>query len=148
MKMHVITYGLGGQFDASKFKPIKNQMHVKPLGGLWASPVDSECGWKQWCEAESYGNLSVSFSYYVDGKFLVIDSVADLNKFQWKTFYDVIKYPDYEAVVRAGYDAIYLTERGQNATRFSQPSLYGWDCECVLILNPHCVQVPQPTPAA
>jgi hypothetical protein len=34
-------------------------------------------------------------------------------------------------------DAIHLTERGEHETRLSQPySLYGWDCECVLIMNP------------
>ena len=39
-------------------------------------------------------------------------------------------------MVNLGYDAIFLTEKGQHETRFSEPSLYGWDCECVLVMNP------------
>ncbi len=33
-------------------------------------------------------------------------------------------------------DAVWLTERGQALTRFSEPSLHGWDCETVLWLRP------------
>ena len=48
-------------------------------------------------------------------------------------------YPDFEKMVKMGYDAIYLTDKGQMETRFTMPDLYGWDCECVLVMNPDCV---------
>lgn len=146
MKIEVVTYGLGDAFAPEKFKPIKNRPHVKPEGGLWASPINAEWGWKQWCEAENYGNLSSSFTYFVDGEIMVIDNLADLHKMPWVIFYETLHYPDYEATSKK-FDAIYLTENGQQATRFSYPqSLYGWDCECLLIMNPHAVAIPHPAP--
>jgi hypothetical protein len=33
-------------------------------------------------------------------------------------------------------DAVWLTHMGQIHTRFSDPSLYGWDCSTVFWLNP------------
>lgn len=49
-----------------------------------------------------------------------------------------IYYPDFEAMIRSGIDAIWLTPKGERETRFSHPkNLYGWDCESVLIMNPN-----------
>ena len=48
--------------------------------------------------------------------------------------------PDFEKLLKDGYSAIWLTERGQTETRFSFPStLYGWDVETVLILDKNSV---------
>lgn len=48
--------------------------------------------------------------------------------------------PDWKDSGWRRVDAIYLTARGQRATHLSFPrNLYGWDCECVFILNPKCV---------
>jgi hypothetical protein len=44
---------------------------------------------------------------------------------------------DFEAVVKSGIDAIWLTE---DAIRHKE--FYGWDCESVLILNSNCIQTP------
>ena len=42
---------------------------------------------------------------------------------------------DFENIARH-YDAIHLTPKGQEDTRWSTPhNLYGWDCETILILN-------------
>jgi hypothetical protein len=149
MKMKLITYGCGKKFDHRKFKPIKNRMHVKPEGGLWASPVGAEYGWREWCEAENYGDLSCSFTFEFEGNVFVIDSLEDAARLPWVSieieglpnipgFY--LKYPDFEKMIELGYDAIYMTDSGQAATRFGNPSLYGWDCECVLIMNPKGVK--------
>lgn len=35
---------------------------------------------------------------------------------------------DWHAIAQ-DFDGVHLTERGQALTRFSDPSLYGWDCE-------------------
>ena len=141
MKLKLITYGCGEKFSRRKFKSIRNRLHNKPEGGLWASPVDAEYGWREWCEAESWGNLSHSFTFEFEGNAYVIDSLKDAAAMPWREEYG-FKFPDFEEMVRRGYDAIYLTERGQIATRFSKPSLYGWDCECVLVMNPDCIQPP------
>ena len=46
---------------------------------------------------------------------------------------------DFEKMLSDGIDAIYLTEKGEQETRFESPGLYGWDCECVLVMNPDCI---------
>lgn len=42
-------------FKPELFMEIKNQeMFVKPKGGLWASPIQSKFGWKDWCKSENF----------------------------------------------------------------------------------------------
>lgn len=136
MKMRLITYGCGKKFLLSKFKPIKNEGFIKPSGGLWASPVNATYGWREWCEANDFGNLKHSFEFDFEGKAFVIDSLHDAQRLPWIEYYKSIQYPNFESLVHLGYDAIYLTERGEIQTRFSTiASLYGWDCESVLIMN-------------
>ena len=132
--LHLISYGLGDLFDPAKFMPVRTH-YVKPTGGLWASPVDASYGWRDWCEQESFGDLSTSFRVWFTGNILVIDCYEDLRKLPWQETVGR-SIPDYEQIAQSGVDAIHLTERGQWATRLSAPSLYGWDCECVLIINP------------
>ena len=136
MKLHLITYGCGKKFDVAKFKPVKNKMFVKPEGGLWASPVNSNYGWREWCKDESFGNLSHHFKFEFEGNVFVIDGTRSAAQMPWLEAYSVLKYPDFEKMVSLGYDAIWLTEKGQHETRFGEPSLYGWDCESVLVMNP------------
>ena len=115
---------------------------VKPHGGLWASPVNSNWGWKEWCEAEEYGSLNESFKFEFSGRLLVIDTITDLDKLAWIET-SSCHFITFQAMCLGGaflYDAIMLTEKGERETRFSRPrSLYGWDCECVLILNPETI---------
>lgn len=136
MKLHLITYGCGNKFDVAKFEPIRNQMFVKPKGGLWSSPVNSNYGWREWCLNENTGDLSHYFEFYFVGNVFVINNCADAARMPWFHAYGSRKYPDFEGMISLGYDAIWLTERGQRETRFGEPSLYGWDCESVLVMNP------------
>ena len=55
-------------FGATKYnpelvQPIKNENWAKPKGGLWTSPVNSEWGWKHWCEAESFRDCNEENSF-------------------------------------------------------------------------------------
>lgn len=140
----LICYGCGNKYEPSKFEPIRNRNHIKPAGGLWTSPIDSKWGWKDWCKAEGFGdvgNLSTYFHVQFTGKVLTINSLKDAVRLPWiEIIKDYLKCPDYETISTV-CDAIHLTVEGQNATRFSQPSLYGWDCETVLIMNPACIQM-------
>jgi hypothetical protein len=139
MRLKLITYGLGNEFDIKKFKPITNTTFIKPRGGLWASQVEASYGWHQWCRENEYGNLETSFEFEFEGNILKIDSYDDARNMTWlpnNAVYSCINSPDFEAIAKQGFDAIWLTEKGETETRFSKPSLYGWDCECVLIINP------------
>jgi len=141
--MQLIHYG-ADHFDPDKFKPIKNRDFVKPEGGLWASPVDSEYGWREWCEAEKFNEekLEIAFQFEYTGRFLVINSQYGLGAMCWREvdYWRGKLVPDFE-LMAIEIDAIHLTARGQAATRWSQPDLYGWDCESVLIMNPEGIVV-------
>lgn len=138
--MKLISYGLGDRFSPEKFNPISNTTHIKPKGGLWSSPKYSNYGWKDWCKAEDFGNLDISFEFDFEGKLLIIDNLPDLKRLPWINHGGTWKTPNFENILSKGYDAIFLTEKGQQETRFSDPSLYGWDCECVFIMNKDCVK--------
>jgi hypothetical protein len=134
-------YG-SSKFEPKKFRPIINRDFVKPYGELWASPVDSNYGWKQWCTAAEFAVLSLErsfdFQLAADARVFQIDSRADLLKLSLLESLGFIAVPDFETIMKT-WDVLFLTDEGQAATRFSQPSLCGWDCECILVLNPECV---------
>lgn len=137
--LELVCYGCGDSFDLSKFLTPANRDHAKPVGGLWTSPVDSEFGWAQWCEGQDFGDLSTSFKLKFTGHVYVIDCVEAAKCMPWRNI-DFLKHlcwPDYEAI--QGVDAIYLTKKGEYATRYSDPWLFGWDCETVFVMNPACI---------
>jgi hypothetical protein len=140
------------QYDPLKFNPIKNRPGSnKPEGGLWSSPFNPDTGseWIEWMNAEHFNipckdSLITFLRVNNDGKFLVINTLNDLidilNIFQVKSeheYYDPVL--DYEEL-SMHVDGIYLTSKGQWATRLTRPSLYGWDCETVLIMNPKVIE--------
>lgn len=152
-----ITLGCGNTFEVEKFKPIENTPYFcKPHGGLWSSPENSEWGWKQWVESEMpewmekrYGKSKFKFHLKPGSKIYQIDSVVDLLRVPHKiTTYGIYRsccgdLIDFEEMAKE-YDGILLTEKGQAETRWSDQyygmSLYGWDCESLLILRPDCIE--------
>jgi hypothetical protein len=116
---------------------------VKPQGGLWTTPLGSTYGWKQWCTEENFQPDSLASSFIVEftGRAMVIDTYQDLRSFPWVPFLPGMKSllsPDWEHIKTVA-DGIWLTEQGQRQTRWSEPNLYGWDCESFLVLNPTCI---------
>ena len=150
--MDLICYGCGDRFDVSKFRPIENRESFnKPEGGLWASPVDSSWGWIDWCHAEEYRECvqanSFRFTLADDANVMVIDDLEDLRKLPWirSEFerlheFRTLRGINFWALLTSGVQAIHLTVEGQERTRYSEPSLYGWDCESVLVMDPGIVQ--------
>lgn len=137
LSLHLVTYGKGNAFDLKKFQAVKNRDHIKPAGGLWASPVNSSFGWREWCIENEWGNLETNFQFSYTGVVLKIDSAEDAATLPWRSIHRLISFPDYETIARMGVGAIWLTTSGEQETRFTlEHSLYGWDCESVLILNP------------
>jgi hypothetical protein len=141
----VIHYGQK-QYHPHLLKSVKNNSWVKPRGGLWTSPINSNWGWKDWCNSESFrlcdDKNSFKLKFKTNTKILVIDSLADLiNLPKINVNYSISlkkEYPDFE-LLSTVCDAIWLTEKGMTETHLSYPlSLYGWDCESVLIINKDC----------
>lgn len=134
-RINLIHYG-ADKFIKEAVRPVKNDW-VKPYGGFWASPVNAERGWKEWCIAEDFElqRLKRYFTVTFIGRVIVIDCVKDLDNLIWLSDAMI----DFKTLSER-IDAIYLTWNGQCETRFSCPrSLYGWDCESVLVMNPDCL---------
>lgn len=137
-----IHYG-STKFDPNKFVKVKNGRNYirnKPEKGtgLWASPLNSSYGWKDWCYEEGFRKCEESNSFVFtlkeSAKVLTIDKKEDLIGLPTcSTRYGI--QLDFEKLSKE-FDAILLTEEGQYRTRHGHPiNLYGWDCECILVLN-------------
>lgn len=148
--------------DAVLVTPEHAKRLDKPDGDyvLWTSPVDSSYGWSEWVEDEKWysgwasGPPRWDLVLSAEARVLRIDSVLDLQELAG--LYPVapernviakmaLEYAvmarvvvDWPAVAR-DYDAVWLTAAGQEVTRFSEPSLYGWDCETVVIFRASAV---------
>lgn len=141
----VIHYG-SKTYSPKKVGKIKNSNWVKPNGGLWTSPIGSEYGWKDWCEAEQFRDCIESESFklqFIENvKLYKIDTLQDLKSLPLTSIpgmpRGMMDFPDFEMISKH-YNGIWLTVNGQHETRFSHPlSLYGWDCESILILDSKC----------
>lgn len=141
--MQLIHYGTN-HYDPQRVQPIRNVRWVKPHGGLWTSPVDSTWGWRDWCRSEMPGWVEKPHCLlHFSGSVHVINSLSDLMRLPWleDTFGG---HPDFELLAQQ-CDALHLTVAGQECTRFSTPRhLYGWDCETVLVFNPHSLTQVEP----
>jgi len=136
--------------QSERVDPIQNTGRTvlkKPKGGLWTSPTQMKKGdgitsaWIDWMQAERWCNVPNPKVWLLEPKediaVYTIDGPKDVTP--------LLEYPenspvrvaiDFERMFNEeGYDAIHLTTRGQQATRFPDnhsKSLYGWDCESIL----------------
>ena len=149
----IISFGKT-ELTEERFIQPKNDW-IKPIGGIWGSTYIPDevysSDWERWCIEENFGynwKEAVIFTLKPDAKVYEIDSVCDLNNLA-KAYNvhgnGVLTRLDFEAMAAAGIDAIHLTEKGQEETRFSRPyTLYRWDVESWLILNIHAIDQQRP----
>ena len=131
-------------FNRNLFIPIANRRNLaKPIGGLWASAVDADYGWKDWCEDSDFRKCenenSFIFTLSDNARVLYIDNISDTDNLpktsgefklcSWVCL-DFEKLKDeYDAIeVKISGDGIYF-------------GLYGWDCDSILIMNPDIIEV-------
>lgn len=154
--MKYIHYG-SQNFIQEYFMPITNKpLFVKPTGGLWASPIDAQYGWAEWCKNNDFREIrkenSFSFELTDDAKVYHVYSVKDLEKLPIQED-DVSKiigsssmvYLDFEKISK-DYDAIelHLSEEKIEIDHFLNGlywKLYGWDCDSILIMNPNIIKL-------
>ena len=149
----IISFGKTELTEERFIRP-KNDW-IKPIGGIWGSTYIPDevysSDWERWCIEENFGynwKEAVIFTLKPDAKVYEIDSVQDLNDLA-KAYNvhgnGVLTRLDFEAMAAGGIDAIHLTKKGQEKTRFSRPyTLYGWDVESWLILNIHAIDQQSP----
>lgn len=162
-------YVCEGVPSEEKFVPARN----RPLGGvpkpdhktgLWTStwrPETQDSSWVEWCRGESYhaeeyGDCGRWWLLRVRPhvRIYTVDRLHDLEQLlDWYGRRDLDLLPrflsqviDFEAAAKQ-YDGIHLTEEGQMDTRFSEPNLYGWDCESTLWMRWSFDEVRPFTPA-
>ena len=149
-----IHYG-ATEFDPEKGFPIENNKGwIKPKGGLWASRINATRGWKDWCEVEDFREctekLSFKFTIKNGSNIVTIKSLEDLEKLPvqegsrwskdtpWRSY--II---DFEKCIDQGIDAVELCIYGDEYDCDDyfelHNSLYGWDCDSIVILNPNAV---------
>ena len=151
--MIYVHYGANA-YDDTKFHPIKNILYRnKPYGGLWASPVTAKNGWKQWCKREDFCSCDKknSFTFKIKklAKIYYISSHEDcMNMPQVVLDKGIIlsdaSYPDFEELVKQGYDIIHFDLTNDKSTDWHKNmyfTLYGWDCDCILVLNKDVIEV-------
>lgn len=127
-----------------RIEPVENYL-FKPKGGLWTSTYSETEGsaWVRRC-AEGMPEWLTENCYLIEigagAKVYEVDSYEDLarlrrrypdRKSPFKVFVAFKEFVDWTKVAR-DYDGVHLTEHGQRATRFTEPSLYGWDVECTV----------------
>lgn len=157
--MRYIHYGFE-QLDISKIEPIKNQpMWHKPSGGLWASPEGAAFGWKEWCEEEGFNlerlEKNCTFSLREDANIYQIHSRDDVDALPrqnvalpWQNLAiprnsvfppvaDIVAV-DFEKMMADGVDAIQFNMSEDFELYWA---LYGWDCDCILVMNPDVIIV-------
>lgn len=153
-KTRYIHYG-SWEFQSELFDPPRNKefLATKPEGGLWASPIDAQWGWREWCESNKFRECKDSngFTFTLSDKANVIHvyKVSDLDNLPRNKKYRGVALSewvllDFERMVEMGYDAIelHLSEEDRTDCGFLEGlywSLYGWDCDSILILNPDIV---------
>lgn len=143
--MEYIHYGTA-EYSKDKFTEIKNErLFTKPIGGLWASRVDSEYGWKNWTEDEHFRtevyreDNYFKFKLKDEAKVLVIDNakqILDLPK-QKNEFNFSFVCLDFEKLAKE-YDAIEVLISQDGKLYWD---LYGWDCDSILVMNKEMVEV-------
>lgn len=144
-----IHYG-NTKFDPNKGFPIRNREIPwnKPRGGFWASPVNCRFGWKDWCEAEDYGECNndnaIIFRLKPGATIMYVDSMESGEQLR-PYLYSIqprMEGINFEKMVQDGWDGLEIDIR--NACRgyeFLWDVFYGWDCDSIVILNPNVVEV-------
>ena len=155
-----IHYG-SSHFDPERFVPIHNELYRnKPKGGLWASPLNDEgyedgFGWRTfWADDISVeedetdnveflpgGRYGTSFRFTLKPESKVLKLIHKSDMEGIPCVPDPVDHPCFRVKIP---DFEYLLcGMGVAAIEFSPEELYddmyGWDVECVLVLDPYAV---------
>lgn len=107
---------------------------VKPYGGFWGSPIDSENNWDHWRKAEEFGdyNNNKNIKFKVKGNIYYIDSVE-------KAFAlcDRDGWIDWEKVFEM-YDAVEVSISDCPELYYV---LYGWDVDSICVGNLEAIEI-------
>lgn len=146
MKKIFIHYGTEN-FSLEKFEDIKKKRKYclnKPAYGLWASPVNTNWGWKDWCKSENYriDSFGKSFRFRLKNgsKILTVRMIRDIEPFLKREandpFYGRIQFSE----IMKKYDGLELIH-GDHYMELHDGPFYTWDCDSIVIWNPGVIDV-------
>lgn len=146
--MIFVSY-LKGEYDQKSFKPIQYGGTAATLNkchnGLWACPLESTYGWKQWCEKEDFplANDLFTFKLKDNAKIYVIDNYEDLERISTLKDRFGMRYINFKELLDNNYDGIYASENAVKSLRYISNSniqdLSSWDVESLCVFNPSVV---------
>jgi hypothetical protein len=141
-----ISYGTD-RFDENNFRqPIFNSSRVlinnKPVGGLWASPIDAKYGWVDFCDCNAFHLKTLAkhflFKLKPESKIYVIDNYDDLKKIS--TIPDYLGQMCINWELLQDYDGIFVTDKGRNLRYVKgMRGLDAWDVSSICIFNPSII---------
>lgn len=146
-----VAYGTDS-YDSQKFKPFNKELtdsHFylnKPIGGLWASPLNSRYGWGQWSSNNRFRLKSLEkhflFKINPNAKIYVIDDIDDLINISTKINNFGQKGINFDKLINDNYDGIFVTSNAIGKLRYVKSPYEGlssWDVESICIFNPNAI---------
>ena len=160
-----IHYGSKG-FNQNLFRERRSMLSNKPNCGLWASKLNDEFGWKEWCEQEGYrlDRLIESFKFTIseNAKIMQIKGVGvpdelkpyinngsiQVSLFGLSFFREGYqKMIDFDRMIEDGYDGIEFTitetpfwNNEAESHNVLWDMMYGWDCNSIVIFNADVIE--------
>lgn len=155
MSKAYVHYG-SEKFDMDKFLEIKdkgilchgkNKFINKPDYGLWASPVDTDFGWKEFCTNEDFrtDRLSESFTLELsdDAKVFTVTKLDDIPS----NYISEIKARhgaelhnlNFDRIME-DYDAMELIHSKGRYNELHYSLFYSWDVDSIVIWNPQIIR--------
>lgn len=133
------------KFEERRQNPHNNRYINKPPYGLWASPIDADLGWKDWCEAEEFhtDRLDKSFTFTLsdNAKILVVTSNDDIKDYisDFDKRVSLFKYLDFDKIMR-DYDCMELVHTYGHYDELHGGFFNSWDVDSIVIWNPQIIQ--------
>lgn len=127
---------------------------AKPDKGIWASPVNAEFGWKEWCESEMHypkgfdWKKSFTFTLTKEANILYIHTEDDIldyiieNPDDWNLFNTKTTISD-----SLNLEKLYKEFDGMELFMFENYidlhySIFNsWDCDSIVVWNPDVINV-------
>ena len=145
--MTYIHFG-SNKYDPTKFEAVVDTGWIKPHGGLWVSKYKaSKFPWWVWCSQNNYTRCEKKNSFQIklkpSARIFVINSCEDLDKLPQHTenIYRIFAMSEQVLIdwkkLMKDYDAVEFNlsnDWGLNR------KLYGWDCDCVFIMNKDIIE--------
>lgn len=107
---------------------------------MWASSPNYKFSWSDWCKSENYYqndfNKYFEFELKENSKIISIKKIDDIKNLPIQNKFIDIIFLDFEKI-KNNYDVIEVIMSDRQVYN----SLYGWDCDSILVLNKDVINI-------